>query len=126
MAATSFNMEVYTISSRTARTWLLLDSSKRTDFSGGTDHERADTALGVQEFRASYSVSAPSSQVHSAHVHGFTVSMGLCFPSDRPTPALHLSPRTLVDPLLCYPSEVLQLRFVYIKYGIMSLARRDN
>ena len=80
----------------------------------------------VQAFRASYSVSALSSQVHSAQVHRVIVSMFSCFPSDRPTPALYLSPRTLVDPLLCYPSEVLQLRFVYIKYGRTSLARRDT
>ena len=65
-----------------------------------------------------------------------------CFPTDRPTLALHLSLRTLVDSLLCYPSEVLQLRFVYIlqlrfgymlqlwfvyiKFGRMSLAHRDS
>ena len=66
----------------------------------------------VQAFRASCSVSALSSRVHSAQVHRFAVSMFSCFPSDRPTPALHVSPRTLVDPLLCYPSEVLQLRFI--------------
>ena len=49
-----------------------------------------------------------------------------CFPSDGPTSALHLAPRTLVDPLLCSPSEVLQLRFFCIKYGGMSLSRRDT
>ena len=89
----------------------------------------------VLAFRDSYPLSPLSSKVHSAQVHlVFTVLMLSCFRSDRPTPALHLSLRTLVDPLLCYPSEVLQLRFVYIlqllfvytKYGILSLARRDS
>ena len=73
----------------------------------------------VRAVRASYSVSALSSQVHSAQVHRFTVSMFSCFPSGRLNPALHLSLPTLVDLLLCNLPEVLQRRFVYINYGGM-------
>ena len=78
----------------------------------------------VQAFRASDSVSALSSQVHSSQVHRFTVLMFSCFPSYRPTPSLHLTPRTLVVFLLCYRFEVPRLRFVY--FARMSLARRDT
>ena len=100
----------------------LLFLSKLTQASGWicragriTNVQRALQMSQAQAFRSSCSVSALSSQVHSAQTHRFTVAMFSCCPSDLPTPALHLSPRTLVDPLLCYPSEVLQLGFVYIK-----------
>ena len=57
-------------------TWLLLESSERTDLSIGMDHERADSAPGVTGASVSrqlFSLSAQftGSQCSSSQVHSF-------------------------------------------------------
>ena len=70
-------------------------------------------ALQVSQVQAFRAVSVSCAQFTGSQSR-FTVLKFSCYPSDRLPQSSIRGHARLVDPLLYYPSEVLQLRFVYI------------
>ena len=89
-------------------------------------HERADNVPSVQgerSMRSGQAFRARDSQV--SIVTSFQLGVSV-LSSDRHTPSSSRAHARLVDPLLCYPSEGLQLWVDQNNNGEMPPARRDR